>query len=220
MKQAILAAAAATVLCFAVTRPALAQHAVQTLTFDEVPTQSVNGLSVKGVRFEFRVGGLLSPDARYNAEGPGALTFLSDPVLEGDAAGILTLNFAAPTPLLNFGLALTSTGSLAPAATIQLFDLSLSSVGVFSLNTEPLAGVSEAQFRYTGAPILRAVIDFNENALPDPALDPTAPPRRFALDNLAHQPIPEPGTLVLLGTGIAALAGAARRRRRRAPAAA
>lgn len=206
---AVVAAVAATTAAL----PAAAQLQ-QTLTFDEVPAQAVNGLTVKGVSFDFRVGGLLSPDARYNALGPGGLAFLSDDsVLEGDAAGLLTLNFANPVVALDFGLALTSFSPLTAAAQVQVFNSTQALAGTFAINTAPqtTSGFSEARFVYSGAPVARLVIDFNETVL-DPAF-----PARFALDNLSLVAIPEPSTLALclLAGGGALMAGQQRRRRRR-----
>src|SRR4030042_1041498 len=73
-----------------------AANAAFTLTFDELPTQSVDGLSYNGITFGFKVGGNPSTDATYNAIGPGTLTYLQDPTLEGTPAGILILDFATP----------------------------------------------------------------------------------------------------------------------------
>ncbi len=151
---------------------------------------------------------LLSADARYGASGPGTLTFVQGRVLEGDAAGILTLNFTTPTSLLSFGVALTSANNLTPGLTVELFDSALRSLGITAVNTTRLSALplSEGLFSYTGEPISRAVINFNEGAL-------SFPLKRFAMDNLTHEPIPEPTTMVLLGTGLVGVAAQMRRRR-------
>ena len=165
-----------------------------TLTFDELPFQPVDNLSFQGVTFDFKVGGVDSTDARYGAGGPGAITFVQDPSLEGDAAGILTLDFAEPTSLLNFGVALNTFGSLTPGFTVELFDPALMSLGITPVNTSSLVSFTEGLFTYSGAPVTRAVIDFNETAA-----------NRFALDNLTFggsQSVPEPtSTLGVLALG-------------------
>ena len=85
-------------------------------TFDELPTQSVDGLSLKGVTFQFQVGGVSSTDATFNATSVGTSTFLNDPVLEGTTSGVLTLNFASPVTSLQFGVALSTLDPLRPGA--------------------------------------------------------------------------------------------------------
>src|SRR5262249_3375462 len=74
------------------------------LTFDELPFQPVDGLSYKGVTFGFTVNGQPSTDANYHSFGPGKLTYVQDPSLEGNTLGTLTLTFAKPTTVLQFGL--------------------------------------------------------------------------------------------------------------------
>jgi hypothetical protein len=165
-----------------------------TLTFDELSPQPVDNLSLLGVTFDFKVGGVDSTDATYGAGGPGTITFVQDPSLEGNAAGILTLDFAEPTSLLNFGVALNTFNSLTPGFTVELFDPALMSLGITPVNTSSLVSFTEGLFTYSGAPVTRAVIDFNETAA-----------NRFALDNLTFggsQSVPEPtSTLGVLAFG-------------------
>lgn len=200
-------------LCLALGFASNASAAPLTLTFNELPTQPVStpttDLTFMGITFRFRVGGLASADARYNALGPGDFTFIQGAVLEGDANGTLTLDFSLPTTRLSFGAALTSADALTPGFTVQLFGPGLTPLGVLTENTANLAGISEGQFDFAGPLVSRAIISFNAAALgPDV--------QRFALDNLTIEPVPEPGTLLLFGTGTAALGVALARRRRRA----
>ena len=80
-------------------------NAAVTLDFTELPNQPVDGLSYMGVTFGFAIASIPSLDAEYNKGGPGSITFVQDPSLEGNAAGILTLDFATPTSMLEFGVA-------------------------------------------------------------------------------------------------------------------
>ncbi|MFH1719615.1 MAG: hypothetical protein ABIF19_19870 [Planctomycetota bacterium] len=169
--------------------------AAVTLTFDELPTQQADGLSYNGVTFDFAVGGSPSTDALYNTIGPGDITYLQGAVLEGNSAGILTLDFASPTNLLQFGVSFNSYYAGTAAYSVELFNSSLVSLGTFSRNTYPLIMWSEDQFVYGGTPISRAVIDFNEQLA-----------GRFAIDNLTFDTntVPTPGAIFLgsIGAGL------------------
>src|SRR3990167_4833115 len=155
-----------------------ARASATTLTFGEVPFQSVNGLTVQGVTFTFTVGGSPSTDAFYNSGGPGVTTYISDPSLEGNSAGVLTLDFAAPTTVLQFGVAISEFTTLSPGFTVQLFNASLASIGTFPVITNPMPAFSEGQFSYnnTTTPVKRARISF---AVPFSG-------SRFAFDNLTY----------------------------------
>ena len=98
-----------------------AQAAVTTLDFTELPVQPVDGLSYMGVTFGFTIGGAHSADARYHSGGPGVTTFVQDPSLEGDATGILTLDFTPqPTNQLQFGVVLNNFAPMMPGFTVDL----------------------------------------------------------------------------------------------------
>ena len=176
-------------------------EAVVTLEFDELPYQSVDGLSYNGVTFGFSMAGNPSTDAHYNAIGPGMLTYVQDSTLEGNAQGVLTLDFADPAHLLEFGLALDTQRPVAGAYTVELFDSTLTSLGTITENTDPLILWSEGKFSYSGTAISRAVIGFN-----------TQYARRFAVDNLTTNTIPAPGA-ILLGSLGAGCVGWLRRRK-------
>jgi hypothetical protein len=121
-----------------------------TLHFDssEATPQPVNGLTVNGITFGFTVGGLASNDAVYNTTtGPGNTSYIHTPNLEGDASGILQLDFTTPTSSLSFGLALLA-NSTGIGATVQLFDAGLNSVGTLPVNVAPISSVTEGQFSY------------------------------------------------------------------------
>jgi hypothetical protein len=149
-----------------------------TLTFDELSFQPVNGLHFAGVTFAFDVAGTPSTDANYGAFGPGTITYVQDPSLEGTSAGRLTLRFDHPTTVLEFGLALSTFGSLSPGARVELFNPGGHSSGTIPLNTQSLISFTEGRFAYQGGAIGSAVITFDPNA------------GRFALDNLTFRALP------------------------------
>ena len=181
-----------------------AANAAFTLTFDELPTQPVDGLSYMGVTFGFTVGGSPSTDAVYNGIGPGTLTYLQDPTLEGTTAGILTFDFATPTDQLQFGVALNSYYAATPGYVVRLYNPSYGLLGVYSGNTSPLVLWSEDQFTYSGTPVSRAVIGFNEQVA-----------SRFSVDNLTINPVsavPAPGAILLSSIGLGIVNWLRRRR--------
>jgi hypothetical protein len=170
-------------------------NAAVTLTFDELPTQPVDGLSYNGITFGFKISGHSSTDAVYNGIGPENLVlYLDDPTLEGTTAGILTLDFDKPTDLLEFGVALNSYDAESPAYAVRLYDSSYTLIGTFIESTSPLVVWTEDQFTYSGAQFSRAVIGFNNQAA-----------SRFALDNLTFNPtnsIPAPSAVLLGSFGL------------------
>jgi len=181
-----------------------AANAAITLTFDELPTQQIDGLSYSGITFGFKVGGISSTDAVYNGVGPGTLTYLQDPSMEGTTAGILTLDFSTPTDQLEFGVALNTYDASTLGYAVRLYDPSYQLIDTYFNDTSPLVLWSEGQFTYSGAPVSRAVVGFNDLAA-----------SRFALDNLTINPvnsIPAPGA-VLLGSFGLGLVNFLRRRR-------
>ena len=148
------------------------------ITFDERATQPVDGLRVDGVRFGFRVGGERSTDAVFNAFGPGDTRFISDPSLEGDAAGVLTLRCPDETDVLRFGVALSFFECVIKnAATVRLFDDDGERIRTVRLSTRPLVSFSEARFGFVQYDdVSRAVIRFNSRRAD-----------RFVMDNLIFE---------------------------------
>lgn len=188
-------------ICIVLVLMSGAANAAVTLTFDELPTQPVDGLSYNGVTFSFKVDWVPSADAVYNGIGPGNLTYLQDPTLEGTSTGVLILDFANPTDQLDFGIALNSYNAVSNAYVVKIYDSSYTLIDTFTGDTSPLVLWSEDQFTYSGTRIRRAVIGFNDQAA-----------NRFAIDNLTINPIPAPGA-VLLGSFGLGLVNWLRRRR-------
>lgn len=157
---------------------ALAVKQTVTLRLDELSPRPANGLSINGVTFRYDIGGVPSTDATYNAFGPGSTRHVQDPSLEGSTSGRLTLTFDRPTGSLAFGLALSTFGTVAPAATVQLFNPGGHSRGVSTLTTtsDPSFPFTDGRFTYSGGAIGKAVITFNSTAAAS-----------FALDNLSFE---------------------------------
>src|SRR5690349_21431000 len=70
-------------MCLALALSGTARADAITLTFDELPNQPVHGLVFMGVTFSFSMNGMPSPDARFNAIGPGDGAYIQGSVLEG-----------------------------------------------------------------------------------------------------------------------------------------
>ena len=139
-----------------------------TLTFDELPEQPANGLTVKGVTFA-------ATDTTYHGAGPGEITWVQDPSLEGPATTSLTLTFDQPTTLLQFGVARGCICTLAVGASVELFAPgSGARSSIHTVATTPVISFSEGLFSYSGPAIQRAIVTF-------PAPDLAG---RFSLDNL------------------------------------
>jgi len=195
---------AALVLAFA----GIGNAGIVTLNFTEWTNKPVDGVSQAGVTLGFTGG----TDATYGkalGTAGGTSPLLSDPVLEGDSNGTLTLTFLTPTPFLQFAVAI---GLLTPSSfTVELFGSPSPTSSTVVPTTTPVF-FSEGQFTYDntlpgleGTLISQARITFPANA------------NRFGLDNLtfiaADVSVPEPGTWWLMGTGLLSALILARKRR-------
>jgi hypothetical protein len=125
---------------------------------------------LKGATFHDTAG------ATFNSPNGGQQTFTQDPTILGVTTDVITVDFAQPTPFVQFGMSLSSRGPLTPGFSVELFDPSLASLGITSVNTSVLSGdiFSEGQFTHTGALVSRLVITF-----------PADPVLGFGFDNLS-----------------------------------
>lgn len=150
-----------------------------TLVFDEVPRQSVDGLTVEGVSFEFEINGNPSSGANYNSSGPGPSSYWNCPCLEGPSEGKLTISFDSPTRLVEFGVARSIFSTLTPGFSVILMDNSGATIDVIDVNTSPVtpSPFTGALFSYlsTGESVKSLEITFS------------TPSTRFALDNLVFE---------------------------------
>jgi hypothetical protein len=96
------------------------------LRFDEPefsPPGPINGKSVRGVMFFFTVGGQPSSDAGAGlSTGPGETPRLSPPIVEGDAAGLLTLLFDPPVNAVRLDFATNPVAGAITSAGLRVFD--------------------------------------------------------------------------------------------------
>lgn len=179
-----------------------------TLTFDDLPfqtPQTLDGVNLQGVTFDFKVDGKESTDATYGFDvSEGQITYLQGLGIEGDAGGVLTLDFDKPTSKLEFGAALSTFDDIKPGFFVELFDAGLKPLSKDTLDGKALVKYAEALFSYTGVPVKRAVVSFNNNFESKIVVD-NVPLPRFGIDNLTFEStksIPEPASvfgLVLLG---------------------
>jgi len=154
----------------------------------------VNGLIVDGIQFSYSLGnGQVVIDG-----GPGVTNNIAPPniVSIGNPAGVLTLLLPGLVDRFGYGYAILNTVPVANATTISLFN-GVTPVGSLSYN-----GVIDPNFTGGFAGIQstdvfnRVQLTFNSVAAP-----------AFALDNIrtlstGAAAVPEPTTLVLLGTGV------------------
>lgn len=163
---------------------------IVTIRGDEVVAPA-NGLSVKGVRFSFEVGGEPSNDAIFGATGPGDLKFVQDPSLVGPTENsVLSFRFSRPTNFFTFGLALSGSGFPAPGATVSVFDSESNLLLSESITVTTETILYEAFFSYLGVPAHLVRLQFASDLAPF-----------FAFDNLEFESgVPEPSTATTFGS--------------------
>ena len=160
----------------------------------------VNNLVVDGILFQYSLGnGEVIIDG-----GPGITNNIAPPniVSVGDPTGSLLLTLPSLVDTFGYGFAILNTDVQANATTISLFN------GATPVGTLTYGGTPDPTFSGGFAGIFstevfnRVQITFNSAVAP-----------AWALDNVRTlTSVPEPTTLLLLGTGLAALSRARRRR--------
>ena len=168
----------------------------------------VNGLTVEGILFQYSLGnGSLAINV-----GPNTTVNINPPALVSNMgannSGVLTMTLPFSVDTFGYGYALQGTGTIFDATTLSLF-AGAAPVGSLSYTATPdpafpggFAGVRST------VPFDRVEATFNSVS----ALS-------FALDNIRRGPtvvpVPEPSTVVLLGTGVLSIMSRVRARRKR-----
>jgi len=173
---------------------------------DGLVVTSLDGVPLPApLGFEFS-----SMDATVGDIGPGDITFVQTPNIEGDATGTLTIDFGLQATSVTFGFALNCGPPVTDAATAQALDGQGNPVGApVSVDGLDFGTFAENELTLSPGAGFRAVeITF--------AGDQICP--RFAFDNLVYdgQPVPalpSVAWLVLLSLLLATVGLTLRRRR-------
>jgi PEP-CTERM motif len=169
----------------------------------------VNGLTIDGILFQYSLGnGAVSIDVGPNTTNNINLpSMVSDP---GGNAGVLTMTLPSLVDTFGYGYALFPLGTdpLLNGTIISLFT-GATPVGSLSYTASP-----DPLFR-GGFAGIQSTLAFNRVEATFNSVSATA----FALDNIRRGPavaaVPEPTTLVLLGTGVLSMMIRVRARRKR-----
>ena len=171
------------------------------ITFTGLPSGTeVNGLTVGGVLFSYSLG-----NGQVIIDGGPGVTNNIDPqniVSVGNPSGILTLSLPGLATTFGYGYAILNTVAVPNATTITLFS-GATNVGSLSYN-----GLPDPTFT-GGFAGIQSTIPFDRVQITFAAQAPA-----FAVDNVRIASVPEPTTMLLLGTGLAGLAARVRRRRK------
>jgi len=204
---ALLLGASASASVISVNSAFFAGSAVTTFSGLTTGTEG-NGLTVNGIHLSYLVGGAPTNGQLVIDGGPGVTNNISPPnlVSVGNDAGTLLLTLPTSANAFGYGFANLSGATLASATTVMLLN------GNTSVGSLTYAGSPDPSFS-GGFAGIASTVQFNTVALTFDSTDAPA----FALDNIVYKStsaVPEPGTLILVASGIAS--GIAGRRRLRA----
>jgi len=128
------------------------------------------------------------------------ILFSGQSLVNPGTPSVLTISFNIPVTRVEFVFGVQVSG---------LITLT-SDVGTLSQQSAAVGGAFEG-----GIFVFTSAIPFTSFQLA--SFDLLGAPTRFAIDNLIAEPVPEPVSVVLLGTGLAALTASLHRRRKRMP---
>jgi hypothetical protein len=168
-------------------------------------SDTLSSFSLDGVTFASSSGFVLRTTFDDRSPSPYSYDFISGNVLQAAGTG-LNISFSAPTDTFSFGAAEDAT--FAPSQMqVQLFGLGNVSLGTFTLNLRRTAlsvsgGTNSNSEGLFIAPSVGPITAAQLTNFGDGTADGSQV--GWVIDNVTFQPVPEPMSLLLLGTGLVA----------------